>query len=250
VQVDWLTVAAQIVNFLILAALLKRFLYRPIVTTMAARQHYIDQQLQEARHLKAQAERLIAAYRRRLEDLEAERRHLIDQARREAETERQALLEKARIEVEEKRRQWREDLAREQADLLRDLKLLLAEQLVELGRRAFRDLAGRSLEEGIVEAFLERLAALPEDQRHLLARARDPEWTVATALPLEDSLRRRIESRLKRINPRAQVRFEQREELILGIALEADGRLWQWNLAAYLDELESRLRQTLARGES
>ncbi len=112
-QVDWLTVAAQIVNFLILAALLKRFLYRPIVTTMAARQHYIDQQLQEARHLKAQAERLIAAYRRRLEDLEAERRHLIDQARREAETERQALLEKARIEVEEKRRQWREDLARE-----------------------------------------------------------------------------------------------------------------------------------------
>ncbi len=249
-QVDWLTVIAQIVNFLILAALLRRFLYRPIVATMAARQNHIDKQLQEARHLKAQAERLIATYRQRMEALEDERQRLIEQARQEAETERQALLEKARIEVEEKRRQWQEDLAREQAELLRDLKTLVAEQLVELGRRAFRDLADRRLEECIVETFLDRLAALPEEQRRLLTQARDPMWIVATALPLADRLRQRIESRLKQLNPRAGIRFEQRAELILGIALEADGRQWQWNLSAYLDELEDHLRRVLATSKS
>jgi len=243
--VDWITVVAQVVNFLILAALLRRFLYRPIVATMAARQDHIDRQLQEARHLKAQAERLILTYRQKLESLEAERRKLLERARREAETEHQALLEKARLEVEEKRRAWQADLAREQAQLLRDLETLLAEQLVALGRRALSDLAGRRLEDCVVETFLERMASLPADQRRLLAEARDPEWTVATALALDETLRRRIETELRRLNTGARIRFQQRDELILGITLETDGRLWPWSLTAWLEELEAELRRVL-----
>ena len=37
-QVDWLTVAAQIVNFLILVWLLHKFLYGPIVRAMGDRE--------------------------------------------------------------------------------------------------------------------------------------------------------------------------------------------------------------------
>ena len=244
-QVDWLTVTAQIVNFLILAALLRRFLYRPIVATMTARQHHIERQLQEARHLKVQAERLIATYRQRLEEVERQRRQLLDQAKAEAERERQALLDQARLAVEEKRRQWLEELAREQADLVRELERLVAENVVVLGRKAFADLAGRRLEECLVEVFIERLDALPEAQKRQLAEAADSVWTVATAQPLSSGLQRRIEAALRRFNPKATIRFVQRDELILGIALEAAERLWSWNLAAYLERLEVALQQGL-----
>ena len=37
-QIDWLTVAAQILNFLVLAWLLKRFLYRPVIDAMTQRE--------------------------------------------------------------------------------------------------------------------------------------------------------------------------------------------------------------------
>lgn len=244
-QVDWLTVVAQIVNFLILAALLKRFLYRPIVTAMAARQAHIERQLQEARHLKAQAERLIATYRRRLEEVEQQSRQLLEQARQEAERERQALLDQARLEVEAKRRQWLEALAREQHQLARDLERLLGEQLIALGRKAFADLAGRRLEACLVETFLERLKTSPELQQRLLTESGSREWTVATAQPLDADLRRKIETALRRFNPDVRVRFVERDALILGIALEAGERVWSWNLAAYLEQLEAELQRFL-----
>ena len=51
--INWFTVAAQIVNFLILVALLKRFLYGPIVAAMSAREGRIAAQLTEAQRKKA-----------------------------------------------------------------------------------------------------------------------------------------------------------------------------------------------------
>ena len=36
-QIDWITVSAHIVNFLILVWLLKRFLYRPVIRAMDRR---------------------------------------------------------------------------------------------------------------------------------------------------------------------------------------------------------------------
>ena len=43
--INWFTVAAQVVNFLILAVLLKRFLYGPIVRAMAAREERIASEM-------------------------------------------------------------------------------------------------------------------------------------------------------------------------------------------------------------
>ena len=36
-QIDWITVAAQIVNFLVLVWILQRLLYRPVTRAMARR---------------------------------------------------------------------------------------------------------------------------------------------------------------------------------------------------------------------
>ena len=47
-HIDWLTVVAQIVNFLVLVYLLKRFLYGPILQAMDDRQAGIAARLQEA----------------------------------------------------------------------------------------------------------------------------------------------------------------------------------------------------------
>lgn len=243
-MIDWLTVTAQIANFLVLVALLTRFLYRPIVANMEARQQHIEARLNEAGQIQAKAERLIAAYREKLAELEEERIKLLEKARREAAAEREALLEKARLEVEEKRSQWQQALAQEQEALLRKLKTLVAEQVVELARKALLDLAGQALEERLIESFLEKLAALPEAQRRLLMESGD-DWVVVTGFPLKPAMREQIQAALARLRPGVIAQFEQRDDLVCGIALEAGGRVWRWHLAAYLDELEARLQQAL-----
>ena len=64
--INWFTVAAQIINFLILVALLKRFLYGPIVTAMAAREERIASQLAEARQKRQEAEQEEASLRQKM----------------------------------------------------------------------------------------------------------------------------------------------------------------------------------------
>ena len=53
--IDWFTVAAQAVNFLILVWLLKRFLYKPILGAMDAREQRIASRLRQAETEKAEA---------------------------------------------------------------------------------------------------------------------------------------------------------------------------------------------------
>ena len=53
---DWFTVAAQIANFAILVWLLKRFLYRPVLDAMAAREKRVRETVAAADRQKAAAE--------------------------------------------------------------------------------------------------------------------------------------------------------------------------------------------------
>jgi F-type H+-transporting ATPase subunit b len=238
-MLDWLTVTAQIVNFLILLALLNRFLYRPILANMEARKQYIAQRLDEAGQIQAKAERLIATYREKLAALEEERARVLAEAQQEAQSQREALLEQARREVEEKRQRWRQDWLKEQEALVAELKAVVAEQAVELARKALKELAGQELEERLIETFLKQLPA------QLLAQSAK-EWTVITGFPLDSSCALRLREELARLRPDIRLNFKHSDELICGIALETDGQVWRWNLAAYLAEVEARLRQELA----
>ena len=98
-SVNWFTVAAQVVNFLILVWLLHRFLYGPIVAAMDRREQRIAERLQDAQRKSDAAAAEADAYRRQREELNAERDRLLAEARLEAETLRSTLIEAARAEM-------------------------------------------------------------------------------------------------------------------------------------------------------
>ena len=80
-KLDWFTVAAQIGNFLLLLWLLKRFLYRPILAAMAARQQRVTAALAEAQAQAEAAEALQRDYLVRQQELSASRESWLTQAR-------------------------------------------------------------------------------------------------------------------------------------------------------------------------
>ena len=105
-QIDWLTVIAQIVNFLILIWLLKRFLYQPVINAMDRREQRIAERLHNAELREQAAADTRLDYQHKIEALEQDRDALIKQAREAAESERRVLLDEARNEVAEKRSHW------------------------------------------------------------------------------------------------------------------------------------------------
>lgn len=239
-QIDWLTVAAQIVNFLVLVWLLKHFLYGPVTSAMARREQRISERLESAREREDAAERERERLHQRMERLEDRRDAVLEQAREEADGEKQRLLEAARAEVEDKREQWRAQLRDEQADFRKQLRRQTAEGFAALARKALSDLADVRLEDRLVETLGARLAGLDEDEREHFRGA--DELVVSTGFALDDDRRGRlIELVQEHLGDDTEPGFEQDPELVCGIALTAGGRRFAWSLADYLDGFERKL---------
>jgi F-type H+-transporting ATPase subunit b len=249
-QLDWFTISAQVVNFLILVALLKRFLYGPIIQAMDQREAHIASRLQEAQEGITQAEQKAALYERQINELHNTREQLLTQARQDAEVQHRDLLEQARQEVQRLRERWHEALRHEQDAFLRGLREHAGVQVCAVARRALTDLAHEELEHRMIDVFLERLQDLAAETRHTLAEAARSDaqgLVIRTALPLSSERRQQLCAAVQtHIADGADVQFASRPELLCGIELEASGCKVAWNLAEYLDTLEAHFATVLA----
>lgn len=245
-SVNWFTVAAQVVNFLILVWLLHRFLYGPIVAAMDRREQRIAERLQDAQRKSDTAAAEADAYRRQREELNAERERLLVEARLEAETLRSSLTEAARMEIKAKQSDWRSDLEEEQEGFLRTLRRQTEQEFLTLARRALCDLANASLESQVVAVFLDKLGDLDQqakDAFQAALRQGNRGVMVRCRFELAPPLRRRVTKAIhEHLDANAVITFETTESLNCGIELRADSYVLGWSLDGYLDAIERHLR--------
>ena len=169
-HIDWVTLVAQVVNFVILLVLLHRLLYRPIMRVISRREEEIEQRMEEAEEAKQEARERGQELREKRRELEERRAELLEEARQEVEERKEDLLEKARDEVQEARRRWRRALERDQEEFLDGLQDRAAEELRRILDEALDDLASTNLLEHMVPLFVEHLAELEDEERSRLRR--------------------------------------------------------------------------------
>ncbi|HKL77756.1 MAG TPA: F0F1 ATP synthase subunit B [Gammaproteobacteria bacterium] len=243
--IDWLTVGAQVVNFLVLVYLLQHFLYHPVIDAMDRREERIARRLADAEARENEAEEAARAYRDKQEALEAERQQRLEDAEAEAAERRDALLADARQEVQSLREQWQADLEGEQAAFRRDMRQAVAQAVARISRRVLGELADAALEERMVARFLDRLTELDEEQRAALQAA--DTLTVRTAFPLNPERRDRLEQGVReRLAAEGAVTFETADALLCGIEVAGGGRKAGWSVDQYLAILDAALRQEIA----
>ncbi len=246
-QIDWFTVAAEIINFLILIALLKRFLYDRIIDVAEAREQKIGDRFAEAEEHKETAENEAKSYRRQQQELEEKRDKLLAEAREEANKRRNELMEEARTAVNQKEHEWHEAISRERERFLRRLNRQASEQLYAVARRALADLADAGLEQQVVAVFLDRLRQLDDEEREAIRSALgDDGAEVRTAFSLPESSRQEVVNVLQaQLSDKLSPQFSVDEDLVCGVALRVNGRQVTWNIASYLDHLEQQVQETL-----
>src|SRR5574337_881745 len=212
-SIDWITVAAQIVNFLVLVWLLKRFLYRPILDGIDAREREIAERMGEAAQIRTAAEA--------------------------AEAERDALLAEARErllrEQAERAEQRAEEARRYRAELHRDG----AKALLSLTRKALKDLADETLETRIVAHASARLTAIAEDLRKAAGESLQAVALTREALP--EAARERLRGELARLIPGITVTFRSEPAQAPGLTLRLGGAQVEWTVDSYIDGLDALL---------
>jgi len=109
--IDWFTVAAQAVNFLILVWLMKHFLYQPILHAIDERDKHIADELANAAAKEADAVKEREEFQKKNTEFDQQRAALLAKATDEAKTERQRLVDEARREADDLRSKRQKTLA-------------------------------------------------------------------------------------------------------------------------------------------
>ena len=245
-QIDWLTVTAQIFNFLLLAWLLKRFLYKPVVDAMAQREARIAARLAQAEQREQQAQAEAGAFRERVAEIDREREARLAQAREAAERERRDLVESARGEARANRERWQHDLEREQAELRSALVRELAEAAVEIARRVLADLADAKLEGQALAALARRLQALPDDERLAFAEMAPRLRLASTFEPEAEALEGLRLVLAEALGREVELECVRKPELVFGAELVGAGHKVAWSASGFLDAIADQVRQSLA----
>jgi F-type H+-transporting ATPase subunit b len=247
--IDWFTVGAQAVNFLVLIWLLRRFLYRPILTAIDAREKRIAGQLADAAKIRGEAEQERDALHLRNQAFDAQRAALLGQAAAEAAAERERLLGQARKAGEGLSAKQASKLQAERAELSQALARLASEEVMAIARKALTDLATANLEERISEVFTRRLKELDAEAKATLGAALRNSAGPAllrSSFELQAGTRAAIQTALDQTFPAPiRLQFEIAPAGLCGIELSAGGQKLAWNIADYLGILQGKLNALL-----
>ena len=145
--IDWFTLVAQVVNFLVLVGLLKHLLYDRIIDAMNEREATIVARLDDAARERRSAAEEAALFGSRNREIEARRDQLLAEASDEAGSLRQQLMEEARLDTEKAQAQWLQSLRRERQGLLQDFRERLGQGVFSLASQVLEELAEATLEE-------------------------------------------------------------------------------------------------------
>ena len=240
--IDWFTVGAQVLNFIILVWLLKRFLYKPILDAIDARETKIAAQLADAQDQKMEAQQEREDYERKIDDIAQQRLALLSKATDEANSERQRILEAARQAADTLSAGRQETLRKEAARLSEAITRKVAQEVFAISRKALTDLAGESLEERMSEVFMQRLRTMTDATREKLATALHTSEKPAVLRSAFDLLPAQQDSIRSAVNEtfaeEVTLRFETDPELVCGIELATEDQRVSWSITEYLGSLD------------
>lgn len=248
--IDWFTVGAQALNFVILVWLMKRFLYQPILNAIDAREARIAKELAEAATTKATAEKERDEFQHKNKVFDEERAALLSKATGEAKAERQRLLDAARAAADAQKVKSQEALRNEAADFNLTLRRKAQTEVFAVARQTLTDLASTGLEQRAAVVFMDRLRALDADAKNQLKQAlktaKEPAL-VRSAFDLSPEQHAEIQAALNEtVAADVPLRFETDAELVSGIELTTPGQKVAWSIAEYLGALEKSVEDLIA----
>ena len=245
-SIDWITVLAQIGNFLVLVWLLKHFLYKPILNGIDAREAEIATRMGEAevaRKKAVVAENTFVHQKQALLDDNSEQAERIS---KQAEKEKEALLLAARESLEREKQDWQAHLESERDQFISELHRASAETLYQLVRRALHDLADEDLEERMGLHVIGKLKPLSHE---LASAGTHGEQAVATThKPLPDRVQETIREALAGLAPGLDLVFSVDPHQAPGLVLRIGSVQMAWTIDSYTDDLSEMLSERLAAG--
>ncbi|MEO7524151.1 MAG: hypothetical protein ABIT58_08660 [Ferruginibacter sp.] len=244
-KINWFTVIAQVINFLILVWLLKKFLYTPILKAVSEREKKITDQINDADNKKSEAQKEQEDFRKKNEDIDRQKKSLLQKAIAEADAEKQKLIEEAKAAANVLRLNLDKATKDKQQQSNGEITRKIQKQVFAIARNALTDIASISLEEQSVNKFIERIKELKNDEKTQFLSAFKLSGEIVlvkSAFELLEKQKENITEAVSEIlNTKTILQFKTAPEVISGIELSTKGYKIAWSFSAYVNALEKNV---------
>ncbi|MEO6983281.1 MAG: F0F1 ATP synthase subunit B [Edaphobacter sp.] len=248
--IDWFTVGAQALNFLILVWLLQRYLYKPILTAIDAREKRITDRLADATKKQTDAQKEHDEFDAKNRAIDEQRNTLFTKATDDAKAEHDRLLDEVKKEADTARAQRADTLKNDNARLSKEIARTAADEVFEIARKTLNDLSTVSLEERIAEVFTRRLREMDDPAKATMGRAirasSDPAIVRSTFAQPDDQKASIQKAVNETFATAVRIRFETTPDGVCGIELTAGGQKIAWTITNYLDSLDAKFGELLS----
>lgn len=255
-ELDLPTLLFQIFNFLLLAVILGRFLFKPARRLMHQRAAEVKTMLDQAAQDRNEAESLRERLAARVGGAEEEAEKIIQQAREEAQQQAWGILRQAQAEAEVLRAEMQAEGEQEQAQAIAENYNEMLNTVIELAALGLQGVATQSIHDDLVARLESHIWELGrtdrqrvEAYRRMMAE-RQPVARVYTPLPLSEEQQRTLADTLSAlVNRTLTLNIETDPTLIAGLKVRFGDTIIDHSLQRRLldlrDEVDSELERRL-----
>jgi F-type H+-transporting ATPase subunit b len=191
------TLLLQVANFLIMAFILTRFLFKPLKEMLDKRAIQATKSMDEAEEVTREAEKLKLDYEKKHENIDAEFAALKNEARIVIDQTRQQMLQEAYEEIEAMRARAQEEIEQQRAEALRLHRGKIGELVTTLIQRMMEDLLTPPLHQAYLDAFLDQLRSVQLNGRIPANGEETMSAELITATPLVQENETRVAAMLE-----------------------------------------------------
>jgi len=240
------TLLLQVANFLIVAYILTRFLFKPLKEMLDKRASQVTRAVDEAEKATGEAEELRLEYEKKRENIDAEIVALKNEARIVVDETRQQMLQEAYQEIEAMRARTEEELEQQRADALRLHRSKIGELVSTLTLHMMEDILNPQLHQAYLDAFLDQLRLVQFEGRISTGGEETVSAELITASPLAQEDEVLITTALETaVSQSIDLACRVDASLIAGAMVRLGDMLIDGSLQGQLQQLRSRYEEEI-----
>ncbi len=157
ISIQWPEIVVTICNLLILAFLVKKFLFKPVQKILAQRQAQVDSLYAEAESAKAAAEKDKAEYAEKRKNADAEAEEILRVAHTRATTAGDILVREAMDKSASIKRKAENEIARERKKAVNEIKNEISEISVDIAEQVLGREISEADHKNLVDSFIDTI---------------------------------------------------------------------------------------------
>lgn len=144
----------QLLMFIILLALLRKFAWQPLMNIMKQREEHIANEIDQAEKRRQEAEKLLAEQRELMKQSRQEAQALIENARKLAEEQKEQIVASARAEAERVKEAAKQEIEREKEQAMAALREQVASLSVLIASKVIEKELTEQDQRKLIEAYI------------------------------------------------------------------------------------------------